>query len=547
MTEEKRNMRTIRQALVAAAAAIALTMPAAAQELRIGLSAEPSSADPHFHNLAPNSQLRSHIFEALMDQDKDQQPIPKLAESVRAVDELTWELKLRRGVKFTDGTEFTARDVIFSYCRVPKVENSPSSFVVNMRAIATMEAVDSHTLKITTATPHPLLRNELSNIGIISARAAGAPENLTFNRAGCTGVEAWPKTEDFNNLKLAVGTGPYRYATFTRGDRIVLERNEGYWGEKPHWQRITLRPITQAAARVAALLAGDVDFIENPPIQDLPRIKQNPQFSTSEALSSRIIYLHFNYLTDGPPPGVTDTGGKNPFRDRRVREAISLALDRNAIVQRIMGGVAVPAAELLPNPLPGTNAGIQPARPDVERAKRLLAEAGFPNGFALTLATPNDRYINDGQISQAVAQMLTRIGIRTQVEAMTASTFFARRNRSEFGFWLAGWGADTGEMSNPLRALAATPNRNRGMGTTNPGGYSNPDMDTKLFAALETVDDAKRNALLAEASKMVMADFGLIPLHYEVSVWAFKRGLTYVPQMNQYTRGDLVSPAPAQR
>ena len=167
-------MRVIRQALVAAAAAIALTLPAAAQELRIGLSAEPSSADPHFHNLAPNSQLRAHVFEALLDQDKDQQPIPKLAESIRAIDELTWEVKLRRGVKFTDGTEFTARDVIFSYCRVPKVENSPSSFVVSMRAIATMEAVDPHTIRITTATPHPLLANESSNIGIISARAADA-------------------------------------------------------------------------------------------------------------------------------------------------------------------------------------------------------------------------------------------------------------------------------------------------------------------------------------------------------------------------------------
>ena len=545
-------MYRYRTILGAAAAALAVSMgvpatPAAAQELRVGLSAEPSSVDPHFHNLTPNHQLRSHVFEALTDQDKNQQPIPKLAESVRAVDPNTWEFKLRRGVKFTDGTEFTARDVIFSYCRVPKVENSPSSLVVSMRAIATMTAPDPYTIVVTTTQPHPVLANELSNIAIISAKAAGAPENLAFNRAGCTGMEAWPKTEDFNNLKLAVGTGPFRYVSFTRGDRIVLERNDAYWGDKPIWQRVTFRPITQAAARVAALLAGDVDFIENPPIQDLPRIKQNPQFVTAEALSSRIIYLHFNYLTETAPPGVTDTGGKNPFRDRRVREAISLAIDRDAIVARIMGGVAVAAAELLPNPLPGTNAGIKPERPNIERARKLLAEAGYPNGFGLVLASPNDRYINDGQIAQAVAQMLTRIGIKTQIDAMTASTFFARRNRAEFGFWLSGWAADTAEMSNPLRALAATPDRNRGMGTTNPGGYSNPAMDAKLFEALTVVDDARRNALLAEASRLAMSDFGLIPLHFEVSVWAFKRGLTYTAQMNQYTRAELVLQAPASR
>ncbi|MEI8146256.1 MAG: ABC transporter substrate-binding protein, partial [Alphaproteobacteria bacterium] len=241
------------------------------------------------------------------------------------------------------------------------------------------------------------------------------------------------------------------------------------------------------------------------------------------------------------------TAGKNPFRDKRVREAFSLALDRDAIVARIMGGVAVAAAELLPNPLPGTNAGIRPARPNVERARQLLAEAGYPNGFGITLATPNDRYINDAQVSQAVAQMLTRIGIRTQGETMTASTFFARRNRAEFGFWLAGWGADTGEMSNPLRALAATPNRDRGTGTTNPGGYSNLAMDALLMRALATVDDNARNILLAQASKIAMDDFGLIPTHFEVSVWAFRRGFSYEAQMNQYTRADKIGRAAAQR
>jgi peptide/nickel transport system substrate-binding protein len=535
--------KTIRRALLTAAAPLALSLlmaaPATAQELRIGLAAEPSSIDPHYHALTPNNQIATQVFERLTDQDENQKVLPGLAESWRAVDDKTWEFKLRKGVKFANGNEFSARDVIFSYCRVPKVENSPSSFIASTRMVETMTAPDPFTIVMTTAEPFPLMPITASNIAIISAKDAGAPEDLKFNKAGCEGVTVWPKTDDFNKMKYA-GTGPFKYAQFTPGDRIVMEPNEGYWGEKPKWKKVTLRPITNSASRVAALLANDVDFIENPPIQDLPRIKSNPNLALESKLSSRIIYLHFNYLAD-VPPGVTEAGEKNPFRDKRVREAISLAVDREAIVARIMAGEAKAAAEFLPNPLDGTNPGIQAAKPDAAKAKKLLAEAGYPNGFALTIGTPNDRYINDAQVTQAVAQMLNRIGIKAQVDAMTAATFFSRRTKREFGIWLAGWGADTGEMGNPLRALAATPDPKIGFGTTNPGGYSNKEMDDLLKQAFATVDDKKRNEILAQASRVVMGDFGVIPLHFEVTTWAFKKGLSYVGQTNQYTRADKIT------
>jgi peptide/nickel transport system substrate-binding protein len=533
----------IRRAMLPAAAPLAATLlmlaPAAAQELRIGLSAEPSALDPHYHQLGPNNQIATQVYERLTDQDENQKPEPGLAESYRAVDDKTWEFKLRKGVKFSDGSDFTARDVIFSYCRVPKVENSPSSFIASTRMVDTMTAPDPHTIIITTATPFPLMPITVSNVAIVSAKNAGAPEDLKFNKAGCEGVTAWPKTDDFNKLKYA-GTGPYKYTQFTPGDRIVMEVNETYWGKKPAWKKVTQRPITNAASRVAALLANDVDFIENPPIQDLPRIKADPSLALASKLSNRIIYLHFNYLAD-VPPGVADAGEKNPFRDKRVREAISLAIDREAIVARIMAGEAKAAAEFLPNPLDGTNPGIQAAKPDPAKAKNLLAEAGYPNGFGLVIGTPNDRYINDAQIAQAVAQMLNRVGIKAQVDAMTATTFFNRRTKREFGIWLAGWGADTGEMSNPLRALAATPDTKIGFGATNPGGYSNKEMDDLLKKALTTVDDKQRNTLLAQASRIVMADFGVIPLHFEVTTWAFKKGIKYTGQTNQYTRPDRIS------
>jgi peptide/nickel transport system substrate-binding protein len=518
--------------LVAVALLTACTSLAGAQELKIGLSAEPSAMDPHFHNLTPNNSILKHLFDRLIEQDENQRLKPSLAQAWRPVDDTTWEFKLRTDVKFIDGTPFTANDAIFTYCRVPKVENSPSSLAINVRAITGLSAPDPHTLIVKTAQAHPLLPTELSNVAILSAKANGAGE-VVFDRENCKNAGTYPKTEAFNSGQAAIGTGPYKLVRFTKGDRIVFERNDAYWGGKQPWERITFRAISSAGPRVAALLSGDVDLIENVPIQDLERVKSNANFKVVEGLSNRIIYLHFDYIDD-KPPGV-EAGGKNPFRDKRVREAISKAIDRDAIVARIMGGVAMAAGEMLPPAMFGANKDMKAAKADVEGAKKLLAEAGYPTGFTLVLGTPNDRYVNDAMISQAVAQMLTRVGLKISIDAMTQSQFFAKRNKREFGFWLSGWGSDSGDMSSPLKALLATPNRDKGMGTTNSGGYSNPKVDELTEKALATVDDEKRAALFAEASRIAMADFGAIPLHFEMTTWAFRKELGYVARTDQNT------------
>ena len=524
--------------LFAVAAVAGWTAGAQAQELKVGLSAEPSAMDPHFHNLTPNHSATKHIFDRLLDQDENQRIQPMLATAWKTVDDTTWEFKLRQGVKFTDGSDLTANDIIYSYCRAPRVENSPSSMALNVRAITAMSAPDPHTVIIKTASAHPLLPAELSTVAIISAKANGAG-TVEFDRQECKNIGTYPKTEDFNSGRAAIGSGPYKLVRFTKGDRIILERNDSYWGNKPEWKTVVFRPITSAGPRVAALLAGDVDMIENVPIQDLPRVKSNAAFKVVQGLSNRVIYLHFNYIDD-TPPGVSDNGGKNPFKDAKVRAAISKAIDRDAIVARIMGGVAVPAGELLPNVMFGANKNMAGPKADVDGAKKLLAESTFPNGFGLTLATPNDRYVNDAQIAQAVAQMLTRVGLKVTLDAMTQSQFFAKRNRREFGLWLAGWGSDTGEMSSPLKSLMATPNKDKGMGPTNPGGYSNARMDAALERALATVDDNARAALLAEASRIAMEDYGALPLHFEMTTWAFKKDFDYTPRADQYTQATLV-------
>jgi len=396
-------------------------------------------------------------------------------------------------------------------------------------------------LVVQTPGPYPLLPSELSTIAIISATANGAGP-VTFDRQECKGIGTYPKTEAFNAGSAAIGTGPFKLVRFTKGDRIVLERNDAYWGEKPAWPRVIFRPVTTAGPRVSALLSGGLDLIENVPIQDLQRIKATNDYKVVQGLSARVIYLHFDYIDDAPP-GVADTGGKNPFRDKRVREAISKAIDREAIVARIMGGVAMPAGELLPPMMFGANKDAKAPKVDVEGAKKLLAQAGYPNGFTLVLSTPNDRYVNDAQIAQAVAQMLARVGLKTSVDAMTASQFFAKRTRREFGFWLAGWISDTGEMSAQIKPLAATPNRDKGWGTTNPGGYSNPEVDKLLGQALGTINDEKRAAILAQASRIAMADYGVLPLHFEMTTWAMRKELAYTPRVDQNTQAMLVKRA----
>lgn len=533
------NLRRLAGAVLISSTA--LVSAAAAQELRVGLASEPTSMDPQFHNLATNTQVRLNIFESLIAQDPLQNLEPSLATEWEALDDTTWRFSLREGVAFHDGTPFTARDVIYSVCRIPLVENSPSSFSIYMQSILGIEAEDDHTVIITTNGPNPLLPVESSTWAIMSADASGAEAEVTFADGTCEGLGEVPQQQAFNSPELVIGTGPYKLQESTRGAQIVLTRNDDYWGEAPDWETIRLRPITSAGPRVAALLSGDVDIIESPPIQDLPRLEREG-FSVVDTLSNRVIYIALHQ--EGPHGGISGTDGENPLMDPRVREAISLAVNRDAIVERIMSGYATSAGELLPPPMFGTSG--RPADPyDPDRAKELLAEAGYADGFGLVLGTPNDRYINDEQVAQAVAQMLNRVGIRTTVDAATASQFFSRRNNQEYPAFLAGWGASSGEMSSPLKSLVASFDPDAGMGVTNAGRYSNAEMDELLKKAMVTIDDEERSQLLQQAETIVLDEHGIVPLHYERSAWAMSPKISYEPRVDQYTLAYAVRNAEA--
>jgi peptide/nickel transport system substrate-binding protein len=507
------------------AAGLSLPAIAGAKPLTIGLASEPTAMDPHFHNLSPNNSLLSHIHEPLVRQDHGQKLIPGLAESWKAIDDTTWEFKLRQGVTFHDGTPFTADDVVFTFERAPDVEGSPSSFGTYTKG-KTVKKVDDHTVHITTPAPYPLMPNDVSTVMIISKKH---------------GMGA--KTEDYNSGKASIGTGPFKFKEYVPGDRIVMERNESYWGEKPMWTVVTFKPIKSGPSRVAALLAGDVDLIEQTPTVDLERLKKEPGVALSDGISNRVIYLHLDHARDDSPFVKAKDGSaiKNPLKDLRVRRAISKAINRDLIVERVMEGVAIKAGQLLPEGFFGVSKNLEPEAYDPEGAKKLLAEAGFPDGFKLTIHGPNDRYINDAKIAEAVGQMLSRIGVPTEVVTMPRSVYFKRASRGgpdgtpEFSFILVGWGSGTGEASSPLKSLLMTHNPDKGFGASNRGRYSNPEVDRLTEEALAMVDDAKREAGLAKATEVAINDLGIIPLHYQVNVWAARKGLKYRARTDERT------------
>jgi peptide/nickel transport system substrate-binding protein len=509
-----------------AAALLAGTLPLAparaqaqSQTLNIAVAAPPTSLDPHYHTLSPNNMVAEHFFDKLVGRNNAAQLEPGLAESWKLLNDTTWEFKLRKGVKFSNGDEFTAEDVVATLKRVPSVTNSPGPFTIYSRAVIGHEIVDPHTIRLKTAEIYPLLPQDLSQIFIIHRSMAEAP------------------TGDFNNGRAMIGTGPFRLQSFTPDDRVVMTRNDGYWGDKPDWATVTYRFVPNDGVRVAALLSGDVQMIDVVPPADTPRLKTTQGISFSEIPSLRCIYLKLDEAHDSSPY-ITDNAGKkldkNPLRDLRVRKALSMAINRQAMVDRVMQGAAFPAGQMMPPGANGYDETIPVPKFDAEGAKKLLAEAGYPQGFKITLLGPNNRYVNDAQIIQAVGQMWQRIGVQTAIDAVPFSVLAQRQARNDLSAMLIGW-ATTGEPSTALKSVLMTRNNEKGFGSTNFSGYSNTEVDKLVIEGLRTADDEKRESVFKQAMKVAMEDVGVIPLHMQKNIWALRGALKYEPRADEYT------------
>jgi peptide/nickel transport system substrate-binding protein len=513
------------------AGAMAFAAPAAlAQNLTLGSAAPVTTVDPHFHNVGPNNALTMHIYDRLVERDGRARPRPSLAESWRVVSDTVWEFKLRQGVTWHDGRPFTADDVVFTFSRVPNVANSPGGFQGFLRAIQRVEVVDAHTLRLHTRAPHPLMPLDLASVSIISRHAAEGAQ-----------------TEDFNTGRAAIGTGPYRLVSYRSGDRIEMTRNDAYFGGAEPWARVSYRIVNNDAARTAALLAGDLDLIEQVPTSDLARLRGDNRVTVTEIPSLRTVYMAPDYTRDGGTPLITDNNGQplptNPFKDVRVRRALSMAINRQGLVDQVMEGAATATAQWLPEGAFGYNPRVRPRAYDPDGARRLLAEAGYPNGFRLTIHTPNDRWPNDARLTQAIGQMWTRIGVRTQIDALPWTAFVPRRARIEYAMQMAAWGSSTGEGSNFLVNTIATNNRQLLTGANNNARFSSPAFDALAARGSATLDDERREAIWQEAVELFAQEEPVIQLVQYINTWAVRRGLTHDPRMDERTIAMGVRPA----
>ncbi|MBL8702162.1 MAG: ABC transporter substrate-binding protein, partial [Alphaproteobacteria bacterium] len=514
------------------AAALVLSMTARAADLTVGARFDPS-IDPHFLYLSTNMAYAQHIYEPLVARDENSQPVPGLAESWRAIDDKTWEFKLRRGVKFHDGQEFTAEDVLFTVKRVPSIPNNPSSYAGALRSVVATEAPDPYTIVFRTDRPNPILPNQLTIMSVVSHKAAAG--------AGAA---------DFNSGKAAIGTGPYRFVRFVPGERVELQRSPDHRGPAPAWERVTFRIIPNAAARVAALLAGDVDMIDYVPTTELPRLKTDARTSLFARASDRVIYAVPNVAPETLAGFTTKSGeplGRNPLRDVRVRRALSMAVNRDGMVERVMEGFAAPASQLVPQGFFGFDPGIAVPAFDVAAARALLAEAGYPDGFGATVACTNDRYVNDAAICQALAQMWARIGLAMKVETYPSNVFFSRAQagKAEFPILLMGWGSSsTGDSSGALAGLLHSVDLPRGYGTYNYGGYASPDVDRRIEAATTAMDLKAREGLMQAAMRAAIEDQAIVPLHTQMTAIATRKHVVYAPRADEWTMAMQAKPAP---
>jgi peptide/nickel transport system substrate-binding protein len=496
----------------ASAATLAVLMgSASAQTLNIGVRAGPDSIDPHFTASGTHAEALKHVFDTLVWSGDQLQLEPGLAETWKALDTTTWEFKLRKGVKFHDGSDFTAEDVKFSIERIPTV-SGPNPTTIYVRRVKETKIIDAHTLHIVTDGPAPNLPNDFIRLFIVSSKAAAGLTKETANEA-------------FNTGKASTGTGPYKFVSWTPKDQMIVERNDAYWGAKQPWARVIRKEIPNDAARVAQLKTGQVDLIVRAPAADVPSLEKDPKLSVQKVDTVYVFNIELDMREK--PPQVTAKDGSplpvNPLRDVRVREAFDLAIDRPALAEIAMEGMGVPVNQLVTPSIFGYNKALPALKPDVARAKQLLTEAGYPNGFKVVLSFTNDRLPGDRQVGTSVAQMLARIGIDAVPNSQSATVIFPARTRGELSMTMSGWGTLTGEANYTLSSVVHSNSPQLRLGPFNVTGYASAEMDKLIQDASVEMDEGKRRTLLEQANALVMKDKPRLPVVAVSSAWAMQK------------------------
>ena len=522
-------MRSLVLGLVCAAV---MATSASAQTLTIGVRGGPDSIDPHFTATGPHAEALKHVFDTLVWSGDDLQLQPRLAESWKAVNDVTWEFKLRRGVKFHDGSDFTAADVKFSIERIPVV-SGPNPTTIYVRRVKDTRIIDPHTLLVITDGPAPNLPNDFIRLFIVSSKAA----------AGLTKESA---NEAFNSGKAAIGTGPYKYVSWQPKGDLVLARNDSFWGPKEPWARHVRKEIANDAARVAQLKAGQLDLITRVPATDVAALKRDSKLNVQMIDTVYVFNVELDVRDKAPTITAKDGSAmdKNPLQDVRVREAIDFAIDRKALAEVAMEGLGKPASQMVTPSIFGFNKTLGDRKYDPAAARKLLADAGYPNGFKLQFSFTQDRLPGDRQVGTSIAQMLAAIGIDAQANAQPAAVFFPARTRGEYSMSMSGWGTLTGEAHYTLSSLAHSNDREKKMGAFNVLGYKNPTMDKLLQDAAVEMDVAKRRKFLEDANALLEKDRQRLPIVAVGSAWAMQKDkVTIKARVDEDTLAMNIKPA----
>ncbi|MEO0693335.1 MAG: ABC transporter substrate-binding protein, partial [Pseudomonadota bacterium] len=488
-------------------AATVVAATASAETFRWAGTTDPQTMDPHAVNSAPVLGFLNNVYEGLVRRGKDMTVEPALATSWEPIgDGEGWRFTLREGVTFHDGAEFNADDVIFSYGRA-------SNEVADVRSwfapVSEVIKVDDFTVDIMTSAPNPIFPDSIANWMIMDSGWAEA------NNA------ALPDKEAGNYATLnANGTGAFMVSDRQPGLTTTLVPHADWWGEVEHnITEATFTPIQNPATAVAALLSGDVDMINPVPIQDAQRLMQTDGVEVIQGIEARVIMLGFSHEAETLKYGA-NAGDPNPFLDVRVREAVAKAVNVPAILQTIMRGNAEPVSQLVSPAMRGySSANADVTAFDQEGARALLAEAGYPDGFSFGLKCPNNRYLNDEAVCQAVVGMLAQVGITAELDAMPVQNYWPELREDNFDMYLLGWSPGTFDHEHPVRFLASTPNEEKRLGSWNFGGYSNARIDELLPMVQSEIDDTVRQAMIDEITSIYQDEHAYVPMYVQPLVW----------------------------
>jgi peptide/nickel transport system substrate-binding protein len=504
-------MSLLTAALIAGAAVIST---AQAQTLRWAAQNDILTLDPHSQNHATTNAILMHSYEGLTRYNAKFEVEPALATKWTFMTPTQVRFELRKGVKFADGSPFTADDVIFSFGRIKQPQGTMQIYVTGINEI---KKIDDHTIDIILSAPQPILLRNIIDFRIMSK--SWSEKNRTTN------VQDYKAKEENYASRNVMGTGPYKILSWQPDQRVMMARNELWWDKMSgNVQQVVYTPIKSEPTRVAALLSGDVDMLTDVPTQDVDRLRRDAKLKVLDGHEVRTIFVALDEFS--PELKYSSVKGKNPFKDKRVREALSIAIDREAIKRSTMRGLSIPAGIIV---APGVNGNApdidKPAKVDVNRAKKLLADAGYSNGFEFQLNCPNNRYVNDEKICQNLVAMWARIGVKVNLVAESMATFIQKVQNFDTSAYLLGWGVATFDAQYSLQSLIRT--RTTGAdGNFNFGRISDPKIDALVDSMKTETDIAKRNAQIRQALILTRDEVHSIPLHHQLRPWVMKKGVT---------------------